>query len=89
MFIWGCVPEDRATAEQMAIGALSKIYAQDFSRLVGRSAFAGAPDQVVERSGAFAEAGARTIVVSFACPAEHVSTSQQLFADEVLPALRS
>jgi probable F420-dependent oxidoreductase len=89
LFIWGCVHEDRATAEQMAIGALSKIYAQDFSRLVGRYAFAGAPDQVVERLGAFAEAGARTIVVSFACPAEHVSTSQRLFADEVLPALRS
>src|SRR6478735_874314 len=67
LFIWGCVHEDRDAARAMAIESLSKTYAQDFSRLVGKYAFAGTPDDVVARLRQFADAGAGTVIVSFAC----------------------
>jgi alkanesulfonate monooxygenase SsuD/methylene tetrahydromethanopterin reductase-like flavin-dependent oxidoreductase (luciferase family) len=89
LLIWGCVHEDRATAHQMAIDSLSKTYAQDFSKLVGKYAFAGTPDDVTEQLGAFVDAGAGTIIVSFACPGSHIGTARRLFAENVLPALRS
>ena len=89
LFIWGCVHRDGATALGMAGAALSRIYAQDFTKLVGRYAFAGTPADVVGQLQAFGDAGAETILVSFACPNEYIEESQRLFADEVLPALRA
>ena len=83
----GCVHEERAIAERYAIDALSRTYAQDFSRLVGKYAFAGTPHDVVARLQDFGEAGAETIVVSFACPHDYVDEGRHLFAAEVLPAL--
>lgn len=89
LFIWGCVHEDRDTAHEMAIDSLSKTYAQDFSRLVGKYAFAGTPSDVVDQLRSFVDAGAGTIIVSFACPRRYIDTARQLFAEQVLPALRS
>ena len=85
----GCVHEDGDVARTMAIESLSKTYAQDFSRLVGKYAFAGTPDDVVARLRQFADAGAGTVIVSFACPRAHLDAARRLFADEVLPALVS
>ena len=87
LFIWGCVHEDRDVARTMAIESLSKTYAQDFSRLVDKYAFAGTPDDVVTRLGQFADAGATTVIVSFACPRNHLDAARRLFAERVLPAL--
>jgi alkanesulfonate monooxygenase SsuD/methylene tetrahydromethanopterin reductase-like flavin-dependent oxidoreductase (luciferase family) len=87
LFIWGCVHEDRDTAHTMAIESLSKTYAQDFSRLVGKYAFAGTPGDVITRLREFADAGAETLIVSFACPRPHLDSARRLFADHVLPAL--
>jgi alkanesulfonate monooxygenase SsuD/methylene tetrahydromethanopterin reductase-like flavin-dependent oxidoreductase (luciferase family) len=87
LFIWGCVHEDRDAARAMAIESLSKTYAQDFSRLVDKYAFAGTPDDVVTRLREFADAGAETVVVSFACPRNHIEAARRLFAERVLPAL--
>lgn len=89
LFIWGCVHEDRDAANTMAIESLSRTYAQDFTGLVGKYSFAGTPDDVVHRLRSFIDAGAGTIIVSFACPASYLDTARQLFADEVLPALRA
>jgi probable F420-dependent oxidoreductase len=88
LFIWGAVHAERQTAHDMAVQMLSRTYAQDFSKLVSRYAFAGTPDDVVGQLRAFVDAGARTIIVSFACPLAELDASQRLFADEVLPALR-
>jgi probable F420-dependent oxidoreductase len=87
LFIWGCVHEDGDVARSMAIESLSKTYAQDFSRLVDKYAFAGTPDDVVGRLRQFADAGATTVIVSFACPRNHLDASRRLFAERVLPAL--
>jgi alkanesulfonate monooxygenase SsuD/methylene tetrahydromethanopterin reductase-like flavin-dependent oxidoreductase (luciferase family) len=89
LFIWGCVHEDRATAQKWAIDGLSRTYAQDFSRLVGKYAFAGDPTDVVARLREFEDAGVRTLVASFACPPREVDAVRRLFAAEVLPALKS
>ncbi len=88
LFIWGCVHEDREIAHRMAIDSLSKTYAQDFSRLVGKYAFAGTPEDVVGQLKSFVDAGAGTVIVSFACPGSHIDTARRLFAEQVLPALR-
>jgi alkanesulfonate monooxygenase SsuD/methylene tetrahydromethanopterin reductase-like flavin-dependent oxidoreductase (luciferase family) len=87
LFIWGCVHEDRETALTMAIESLSRTYAQDFSRLVGKYAFAGTPDDVAARLGEFADAGAEVVIVSFACPRGHMDAARDLFTTGVLPAL--
>jgi alkanesulfonate monooxygenase SsuD/methylene tetrahydromethanopterin reductase-like flavin-dependent oxidoreductase (luciferase family) len=87
LFIWGCVHEDRDVARTMAIESLSKTYAQDFSRLVDKYAFAGTPDDVVSRLRQFADAGAHTVVVSFACPRDHLDAARRLFGERVLPDL--
>jgi alkanesulfonate monooxygenase SsuD/methylene tetrahydromethanopterin reductase-like flavin-dependent oxidoreductase (luciferase family) len=89
LFIWGCVHEDRATAQKWAIDGLSKTYAQDFSKLVGKYAFAGDPGDVVARFREFEDAGVRTVVASFACPPREVDAVRRLFAAEVLPKLKS
>jgi alkanesulfonate monooxygenase SsuD/methylene tetrahydromethanopterin reductase-like flavin-dependent oxidoreductase (luciferase family) len=87
LFIWGCVHEDGDVARTMAIESLSKTYAQDFSRLVDKYAFAGTPDDVVTRLRQFADAGAKTVIVSFACPRDYLDAVRRLFAERVLPAL--
>ena len=69
LFIWGCVHEDGDTARRFAIESLSKTYAQDFSRLVGRYAFAGTPDDVLARFREFGDAGVDTIIVELRLPA--------------------
>jgi alkanesulfonate monooxygenase SsuD/methylene tetrahydromethanopterin reductase-like flavin-dependent oxidoreductase (luciferase family) len=89
LFIWGCVHEDGDTARQYAIESLSKTYAQDFSRLVGRYAFAGTPDEVLARFREFGDAGVDTLIVSFACPRDQMDGVRGLFAEQVLPALKA
>jgi alkanesulfonate monooxygenase SsuD/methylene tetrahydromethanopterin reductase-like flavin-dependent oxidoreductase (luciferase family) len=89
LFIWGCVHEDGDTARRYAIDSLSKTYAQDFARLVGKYAFAGTPAEVTARLREFGAAGVATIIVSFACPRAEMDAVRALFADQVLPALKS
>ena len=68
---------------------LSVQYNQDFSKLVGRYALAGDPDQCVARLGEYIDAGARTIILNSACPSDHVVENERLLAATVLPALRN
>jgi probable F420-dependent oxidoreductase len=89
LFIWGAVHHDRQIAHDMAAKMLSRTYAQDFSKLVSRYAFAGTPDDVIGQLRAFVDAGARTIIVSFASPASELDANQRLFADEVLPEVHA
>jgi probable F420-dependent oxidoreductase len=88
LFMWGCVHEDRSVAERWAADALSKTYAQDFSRLVGKYAFVGTPDDVITRFAEFADAGVDTLLCSFACPESEVAATRDLFTAEVLPRVQ-
>jgi probable F420-dependent oxidoreductase len=89
LFIFFAVHEDRQRAIAMATERLSVQYNQDFSRLVGKYALAGSPQDCVARLREYVDAGARTILLNSACPADYVVENERLLAAEVLPALRS
>jgi probable F420-dependent oxidoreductase len=88
LFIFFAVHEDREEAIRMATDRLSIQYNQDFSRLVGRYALAGSPEDCVARLREYIDAGARTVLLNSACPPEYVAENERLLAQAVLPALR-
>lgn len=88
LLIWGCVHQDTDTAKKMVAAGLQQTYDQDFNRFVDNYCFAGTPERVIERLGHYVEAGAGTIIVSFACPENYMQESRDMFSNHVLPALR-
>ena len=72
----------------MAVTRLGRQYAQDFSTLVGRYALAGTPDQVKARLHEYIDAGASMVMLSSACPDDHIDENVRLIAEEVIPAFR-
>jgi alkanesulfonate monooxygenase SsuD/methylene tetrahydromethanopterin reductase-like flavin-dependent oxidoreductase (luciferase family) len=88
LFIFFAVHEDREQARQMASDRLSVQYNQDFSKLVGRYALAGNPQDCIDRLQEYIDAGARTIMLNSACPGAYMAENERLLAAEVLPALR-
>jgi probable F420-dependent oxidoreductase len=88
LFIFFAVHEDRAEAVRMASERLSIQYNQDFSKLVGRYALAGNPEDCVARLEEYIEAGAQTIILNSACDADYVESNEALLASEVMPALK-
>ncbi len=89
LFIFFAVHRDRDRAIEMATERLSRQYNQDFSKLVGRYALAGNPEDCIARLNEYVDAGARTIVLNSACPAGYVEDNERLFAEAVLPAFRA
>ncbi len=86
LFIFFAVHEDRARAIEMATDRLSAQYNQDFSKLVGRYALAGDPDDCIARLREYIDAGARTIILNSACPSEYTAQNEGLLARAVLPS---
>lgn len=84
LFIFFAVHEDRARAIEMATDRLSAQYNQDFSKLVGRYALAGDPDDCIARLREYVDAGARTIILNSACPSEYTAQNEGLLARAVL-----
>ena len=89
LFIFFAVHTDSERAQHMAAERLSKQYNQDFTPLVGKYALAGSPDDCIARLKEYIDAGARTIILSSACPADYMMENQRLLAETVLPALHS
>ena len=85
--IFFAVHEDRDIAVEMAVQRLSRQYNQDFTKLVGRYALAGNPDDCIARLREYIDAGARTIMLNSACPSDYVIANERLLAEAVLPAL--
>jgi alkanesulfonate monooxygenase SsuD/methylene tetrahydromethanopterin reductase-like flavin-dependent oxidoreductase (luciferase family) len=73
----------------MCSDKLSTQYNQDFSKLVGKYALSGNPDQCIARLKEYVESGARTVILSSACPPEYMEENQQLLAKTVLPEFTS
>ena len=73
---------------KMASDNLSATYNQDFSKLVGKYALAGSPEQCIARLTEYVEAGARTVILSSACPPEYLQENQRRLAETVIPAFR-
>ena len=85
LHIFFAVHEDRETAIEMATQRLSLQYNQDFSRLVGRYALAGNPEDCIARLREYIDAGARTIMLNSACRSDYMVDNERLLAEAVLP----
>lgn len=88
LFMFFAVHEDGERGLQMAAQRLSVQYNQDFSALVGKYALAGSPDDCIARLREYIDAGARTVILNSACPADYMVQNQRLLAEAVLPAFR-
>ena len=80
LFIFFAVHEDREQGIRMAADRLSVQYNQDFSKLVGKYALAGSPDDCIARLREYTDAGASTIILSSACPNRYTAENEQLLA---------
>lgn len=90
LFSWSLVGKDGAEARRTALTALQRIYDQDFAPIADRYIPAGTPEQVAARFVEYVQAGADKILFTPACPgAEQVSAAMELFAREVIPAVRA
>ncbi len=89
LYIFFAVHEDRDLAVKMAVERLSLQYNQDFSKLAGKYALAGSPEDCVARLREYIDAGARTIILSSACPVEYLPSNERLLAERVLPEFRA
>jgi probable F420-dependent oxidoreductase len=88
LFIFASVYPDRDEAREQAARALGRNYAQDFSKIAGRYALYGNPDDCRKRLKEYVDAGARTIMISWACRQQDIESNMKLIADEVAPAFR-
>ncbi|HVN28263.1 MAG TPA: LLM class flavin-dependent oxidoreductase [Candidatus Binataceae bacterium] len=88
LFIFASIYPDREQAREQAAKALGRNYAQDFSKIAGRYALWGNPDDCRKRLKEYVDAGARTVMISWACRQEDIEQNLELFAKEVAPAFR-
>lgn len=88
LFIFASVYPDRDEAREQAARALGKNYAQDFTKIAGRYALYGNPEDCRKRLQEYVDAGARTIMVSWACRQNDIEANMKLIAEEVAPAFR-
>ena len=86
IYLFFAVHEDPKRALKMCSEKLSKQYNQDFSKLVGKYALSGTPDQCIARLNEYVESGAKTVILSSACPPDYMEENQRLLAKTVLPA---
>ncbi len=89
LFIFASIYPDREQAREQAAKALGRNYAQDFSKIAGRYTLWGNPDDCRKRLKEYVDAGARTVMISWACRNEDIDQNLELFAKEVAPAFRA
>jgi alkanesulfonate monooxygenase SsuD/methylene tetrahydromethanopterin reductase-like flavin-dependent oxidoreductase (luciferase family) len=88
IFCWGAVGREAAVARREAIAAVNATYNQDFETLADRYLLTGTPNDVLRRLVEFREAGAESVIFGGPRDAEGWQRSAELFAEEVLPALK-
>jgi alkanesulfonate monooxygenase SsuD/methylene tetrahydromethanopterin reductase-like flavin-dependent oxidoreductase (luciferase family) len=88
VYCWSAVDADANWARQTAIETVSRIYRQDFTELADSYLLIGGPQQVINRLGQFAEAGATSVLFAPACPDSELARMIDTFVADVMPALR-
>ena len=88
MFIFTAIHANGDTARQMANEKLSKQYNQDFSKLVGKYALAGTPEECRKRLQEYIDAGAKMVILPSSCPPDYVDDNTRMIAKEIMPAFR-
>lgn len=87
VYCWSGVDADANWARRTAIETVSRIYRQDFTELADSVLLTGSPQQVIDRLGQFAEAGATSVVFAPACPDSALAKMIDTFVADVMPAL--
>lgn len=87
VYLWGAVDPDGTRSRQWAIDYVSRVYAQDFTPLADRYLLHGSPQQVLDRIGQYADAGAETVIFASVGADEQRADIVDTFAASVLPAL--
>jgi probable F420-dependent oxidoreductase len=88
LFIFTSVYPNRDEAREQAAKALGKNYAQDFSKIAGRYTLYGNPDDCRKRLQEYVDAGARTVLISWACRQDDIEENMKLISEEVAPAFK-
>ena len=88
LFIFTSVYPDRKEAEEVAARSLGKNYAQDFSKIAGRYVLYGSPEDCRKRLREYVNAGARSVMFSWACRHDDIARNMEMIAKEVIPAFR-
>ena len=88
VFIFTATHADGDTGREMAANRLGRQYAQDFSKLVGKYALSGTPDECRKRLQEYIDAGAKMVMLPSACPADYIEENTRLIAQEIIPAFR-
>lgn len=88
LFIFASVYKDRDFAIQQAAKALGGTYAQDFSKIAARYTLSGGVEDCRKRLKEYVDAGARSVMLSWACRHEDIDENMKLVAEEVAPAFR-
>ncbi len=88
LFIFTSIGADREAAMRQAAHALGRNYAQDFSRIVEKYTLCGTPADCRKRLKEYVDAGARTVMITWACEPEAVAQNLRSFAEEVAPEFR-
>jgi probable F420-dependent oxidoreductase len=88
LFIFTSIGSDRDDALQQAAKALGGTYAQDFSKIAARYTLSGTPADCRKRLEEYVDAGARTVLISWACRQSDIDENMRLFIEEIAPAFR-
>jgi alkanesulfonate monooxygenase SsuD/methylene tetrahydromethanopterin reductase-like flavin-dependent oxidoreductase (luciferase family) len=88
LFIFASIGPNREEAMRQAAQALGRNYAQDFSRIVEKYTLCGTPADCRKRLKDYVDAGARTVLITWACEAEAVAENLRSFAEEVAPEFK-
>ena len=86
VFIFTTTHADGDKGREMAANRLGKQYAQDFSKLIGKYALAGTPEECRKRLQEYIDAGAKTVILPSACPTDYIDENTRLIGEEIIPA---
>ncbi len=89
VFIFTATHSDGDKGREMAANRLGKQYAQDFSKLIGKYALAGTPEECRKRLQEYIDAGAKTVILPSACPTDYIDENTRLIGEEIIPAFQS
>ena len=88
VFIFTATHAAGEKGREMAANRLGKQYAQDFSKLIGKYALAGTPEECRKRLQEYIDAGAKTVILPSACPTDYIDENTRLIGEEIIPAFR-
>jgi probable F420-dependent oxidoreductase len=88
LFIFTSIGKDHDDALAQAAKALGGTYAQDFSKIAARYTLSGTPADCRKRLKEYVDAGAGTVLISWACRQNDIDENMRTFIEEIAPDFR-